>query len=173
MSLPKDGLNIEILKTSIIKVLNNDPKTMPLKVLMHKVFQDIRLNLEDKSLYEYISQEQFMKALDELMKVYLVGKNRFNKYFIDYLDYEESDVEGEGYLEIDETTGNGFITLKKNPREYKKSSHFVHKKNLGAAQSGNYVRFVELKISDKKHFSKFSLIDVRIKEVLPHPSSKD
>lgn len=170
--MQQGGLNIDVLKTSILKVLKNDPKTMPLRVLMHKVFQDIKLNLKDKSLYEYISQEQFMQALNELMQVYLVGKNKFDKYFIDYLDYEEGEVEGEGYLEIDATTGNGFITSKTHPKEYKKSAYFVHKKNLSNAQTGNYVRFVELKISDKKHLNKFPLKDVRVKEVLPDPFPK-
>lgn len=113
-----------------------------------------------------------MVALDELKKAYLVGKNNFNKYFIDYLDYEEKDVEGEGFLEIDPLTGNGYVTVKKSFNEHKKSSHFIHKKNLNNAKHGDYVRFVELAVTNMKHFDKFALIDAKIKEILPKPIRK-
>ncbi|OAL10424.1 ribonuclease R [Candidatus Mycoplasma haematobovis] len=165
---PEKAANLKKdIKNSILKVLLNDSRAMPLNILMHKVFQDIK----PKYPSFYIDQKYFMAALDDLKKAYLVGKNNFNKYFIDYLDYEEKDVEGEGFLEVDPLTGNGYITVKKSFNERKKSSHFVHKKNLNNAKHGDYVRFVELAVT-KKHFDKFSTIDARVKEVLPKPIIK-
>lgn len=159
---------IEGLKKSILKVLENDPKTMPLSILMHKVFQDIRNTHPDRNSL-YVEKKEFNEALKVLMSQCLVGKNKFGKYFIDYLDYEETDRVGEGYIDLDKE-GNGFITIKSHKNEYKKSSYFVHKKNVGKAKSGDYVRFVELKVTNKKLFTKFSLIDVKVKEVLPTPN---
>ncbi|GCE63273.1 hypothetical protein MHSWG343_02600 [Candidatus Mycoplasma haematohominis] len=135
---------------------------------MHKVFNDMRNTYKEGSSL-YVKKEEFDFALDELMSKYLVGKNRFGKYFIDYLDYEETGVEGEGYIDLDKD-GNGFITIKSHRNEYRKSSYFVHKKNIGEAKSGDYVRFVELKVTNKKQFVKFALIDVKVKEVLSPPN---
>ncbi|AEG72387.1 ribonuclease R [Mycoplasma haemofelis Ohio2] len=159
-----DNKLLEDIKEAILHVLKNDPRAMPPAILMHKVFKQVKV----KHPLVYIQQKDFMFALEELKRQYLVGKNDFNKYFIDYLDYEEKGIFGEGFIEVDPLTGNGYITVKKNYNEYKKSSHFVHKKNLNGAINGDYVKFVELSVPEKQ-FTKFSLIDVKVKEVLPKP----
>lgn len=150
------------LQKSIIRVLESDPRPMTLNFMMHKVFREIQV------LYPsvYVTHKDFSVALDELLKKSWVGRNRHNKYFLDYLDYEQTDIIGEGYLEVDFLTGHGYITVKRNYREYKKPSYFVHKKNTNQAKWGDYVRFVELKNTKPKDFS---FKDAAVLEVLPKP----
>lgn len=152
----------DILKETILRVLKQDIKPIPFKVLLHKVSRSIR----SKNIVEFLQEKDFSLALEGLMSKYLVGKNEYGKYYIDYLDYEEKDKFGEGYLDIDEKTGNGYITVKEHINQYKKSAYFVHKKNLNGGKKGDYVKFCELKITDKKLFTKYPLIDASVKEIL-------
>lgn len=152
----------EKIQASIIRVLDSDPRSMTLNFLMHKVFQD----LQERNDALYIAHKDFSVALQELLEKYWVGRTKHNRYYLDYLDYEESDQGGEGYIEVDFLTGHGYITVKRNYREYKKPSYFVHKKNINNAKWGDYVRFVELKNTKGQ---KFAHKDAVVKEILPKP----
>ncbi|WP_216082868.1 ribonuclease R [Candidatus Mycoplasma haematohominis] len=152
----------EDLQNSIVKVLESDPRPMTLNFMMHKVFKEI----QELHPSVYVTHKDFSVVLDELLKKYWVGRTKHNKYYLDYLDYEETGVEGEGYLEVDFFTGHGYITVKRNYREYKKASYFVHKKNIGSSKTGDYVRFVGLNNTKPRDFS---FKDAAVKEVLPKP----
>lgn len=161
------NLSDKHIEDIVIKLLIVDPKPVPSDVLKSKFFRYVRFHHPK----EFISEELFFKALNSLKQRYLIGENQFGKWYIDYLDYKPSGRFGYGYLDINEQ-GNGFITVKKGDEKYKKSSHFVHKKNLNGAKSGNYVKFEELEPQfKKKRVSKFSLIDANIVEILETPST--
>ncbi|AGX89168.1 ribonuclease R [Mycoplasma parvum str. Indiana] len=159
----KSNLKEDEIASIILKILTVDTRPVPFNVLKSKFFRFIRANHPT----EFVSEEIFFNILTSLKKKYLIGENQYGKWFIDYLDYKKSDRFGEGFLDIEEKSGNGFITIKKEGEKYKKSSHFVHKKNLNGAKKGDFVKFVELEIIPRKrNASKFSLIDASIVEIL-------
>lgn len=138
---------------------------MPLNILRIKTYKECKKELPDI----FIKDEDFLSVVEKMQNEYLIGLNKFNKFFIDYLNYPEGEVTGMGYIEIDKMRGNGFITIKKDVNEFKKSTHFVHKKNLNGAKNGDYVKYVELIVNNPKHFNKFALIDASVVQVLEQP----
>ncbi|CCE66914.1 hypothetical protein [Candidatus Mycoplasma haematominutum] len=150
----------------ILKIISLDPRPIPYNVLKSKFFRQLRLHYPDKG----VPDELFYGTLTELKEKYLVGSNAYDKWFIDYPDFKPNGITGAGFLDIDKTTGNGFITVKEKRTDFKKSSHFVHKKNLNGAKKGNYVKFVELETSfKKKRANDYALIDASILEILEEP----
>ncbi|ADX98237.1 hypothetical protein [Mycoplasma suis] len=164
----KSNLKDSELDSIVLKLLSVDSRPVPFNVLKSKFFRFIRANHPR----EFVLEESFFNTLTRLKKKYLIGENQYGKWFIDYLDYKHTNRFGEGFLDIEPRSGNGFITVKKEGEKYKKSSHFVHKKNLNGAKTGDLVKFVELEINLKRKAARFSLIDASVVEVLSH-SSKD
>ncbi|AHC39929.1 ribonuclease R [Mycoplasma ovis str. Michigan] len=163
----KTNLSDKEIEDIIIKLLAVDPKPVPLNVLKSKFFRYIRFHHPK----EFLPEELFSKSLNSLKQRYVIGENQYGKWYIDYLDYRPSGRFGFGYLDID-ASGNGFITIKQKDQKFKKSSHFVHKKNLNGAKSGNYVKFEELEPRfKKKRISRFSLVDASIVEILENSDS--
>ncbi|AFO52271.1 ribonuclease R [Candidatus Mycoplasma haematolamae str. Purdue] len=159
----KTSLSEKQLREIVIHLLAIDPRPVPFVVLKSKFYRYIRSNHPS----DFITDKTFVDTLSSLKREYLIGENQWGKWFIDYLDYQPNGNYGVGILDIDEGSGNGFITIKEGGEKYKKSSHFVHKKNLNGAKKDDLVKFVELETtSKKKRVSKFSLIDAQVVEIL-------
>lgn len=160
------NLSEKQIEDILIKLLIVDPKPIPFDVLKSKFFRYIRFHHPK----EFLSEERFSSTLNSLKQRYLIGENQYGKWYIDYLDYKPSGRFGYGFIDINEQ-GNGFITVKRGEVKFKKSSHFVHRKNLNGAKSGNYVKFEELEPQfKKKRVSRFSLIDATVVEILETPT---
>ncbi|RAO95066.1 ribonuclease R [Mycoplasma wenyonii] len=166
---PKTNLSEKQIEDILIKLLLVDPKPIPFNVLKSKFFRYIRFHHSQA----FLSDETFSCTLNSLKQRYLIGENQYGKWYIDYLDYKPSGRFGKGFIDINEQ-GNGFITVKQGAEKFKKSSHFVHRKNLNGAKSGNYVKFEELEPQfKKKRVSRFSLIDATVVEILEEPNDSN